>query len=143
MAGTVIAVTALFVALGALALWWRQLGVNRQLLADLEELRRQPESARAEAPPAAESFASRLTRAEEEQEQKETSEPQVKALPQAERYRYAAALAQQGYTKEGISEALQLAPAEVEQIMHLSRLSRLSRSRGSGSHQGEQKIDNP
>lgn len=40
----------------------------------------------------------------------------------AERYRYVASLAGQGVDAKGIAAALQLAPAEVEQLMQLARL---------------------
>lgn len=40
----------------------------------------------------------------------------------ADKYRYVAALAEQGVDAEGIAAALQMAPAEVEQLLQLSRL---------------------
>ena len=40
----------------------------------------------------------------------------------AEKYRYVASLTAQGVSAAGIASALQLAPAEVEQLMKLSRL---------------------
>lgn len=40
----------------------------------------------------------------------------------ADKYRYVAALAGQGVDAEGIAAALQMAPAEVEQLMQLARL---------------------
>ena len=63
------------------------------------------------------SFATNLDHAEREQ-QKEIPTPRSSA----EKYRYVAALADQGVDAAGIATALHLAPAEVTQLLQLARL---------------------
>ena len=54
---------------------------------------------------------------------------QSKPMAQADKYRYAVALAAQGYTPQGIADALQMSRTEVEQIMQLSLASQSSRGK--------------
>lgn len=118
MAAVVVAVTALFIATMTLGLWWRQLRINRRLMEQIEDIRRYLKTNKADVATAGRSFSSRLTSAEQEQD----TEINVKSIPHEEKYRYAAALAQQGYTAAGIAESLQMALAEVEQIMQLTKI---------------------
>jgi len=48
----------------------------------------------------------------------------VKPQGQADKYRYAVALAAQGQSVDSIAEVLNMAPAEVEQVMQLARVKR-------------------
>ncbi len=48
----------------------------------------------------------------------------AKTQGQADKYRYAVALATQGQNVDSIAQALNMAPAEVEQVMQLSRVKR-------------------
>ncbi len=48
----------------------------------------------------------------------------AKPQGQADKYRYAVALAAQGQNVDSIAQALNMAPAEVEQVMQLSRVKR-------------------
>lgn len=48
----------------------------------------------------------------------------VKPQGQADKYRYAVALAAQGQSVDSIAQALNMGPAEVEQVMQLARVKR-------------------
>lgn len=48
----------------------------------------------------------------------------VKPQVQADKYRYAVALAAQGQSVDSIAQALNMAPAEVEQVVQLARVKR-------------------
>lgn len=123
----VVAILAILAFLGTL---W-QLMVSHGLREELEELKRQlseaeeeeplPPTAVAEPAPAAEakpSFASRLNQVERQQGQTKSFTAQT----YTEKYRFVASLAAQGMDARGIAEALQMAPAEVEQLMQLAKL---------------------
>ena len=103
------------IAILALILGFWQLSVSRKLGCELRELRQQLVAVGAESAPQS-SFSSSLDRVEREQK--------VVAVPHgsSEKYRYVASLAAQGINAEGIAAALQMAPAEVEQLLQLSRL---------------------
>lgn len=55
-------------------------------------------------------------------EQQATVERPADGPSRSEKYRYVAALAEQGMDARGIARALQLGPAEVEQLLRLARL---------------------
>ena len=99
----------------ALLLGFWQLSVSRRMGRELLELRQQIATieVKSEQQP---SFSSSLDRVE--REQKAVTVPQSSS----EKYRYVASLADQGMNAEGIAVALQMAPAEVEQLLQLSRL---------------------
>ncbi|MFO7765985.1 MAG: hypothetical protein R6V33_06105 [Pelovirga sp.] len=113
-----IAVTALGVAAIALVVSLCQYRSGRKLAQQLELVRQQLTESEPGEPQAA-SFSEHLTCAEKVQD-KVASRP----VAQAEKYRYAVALADQGYTVEGIAGALKMAPTEVEQVMQLARIKR-------------------
>ena len=102
------------IAILALLLGFWQLSVSRKLGRELRELRQQLVVGTESAPQS--SFSSSLDRVEREQK--------VVAIPHgsSEKYRYVASLADQGINAEGIAVALQMAPAEVKQLLQLSRL---------------------
>ncbi len=117
----VVAVIA-FLAL-LLSLW--QLRLNKKMGAEIAKLQqllaqkvvtpklaRQPE---VEAQPKP-SFSASLNQVEQGQN------PVTPPSNSAEKYRYVASLANQGVDAQGIAAALQMAPAEVEQLLQLARL---------------------
>ncbi len=88
----------------------------RQLKRELNELKRAAGTARSEPEPKA-TFSASLDRVE-----RETAATPARAIPQADRYRYVGALAEQGLDAGKIASALQMAQAEVEQLLQLARL---------------------
>ncbi len=108
---TAIALLALF-----LSLWQLRLikGLGCDLRAVKRELAKKNVATNVEPTP---SFATNLDQVEREQ-QKAVSLPRNTS----EKYRYVAALAEQGVDASGIATALHLAPAEVEQLLKLARL---------------------
>jgi len=102
--------------LALLLVFWQQRAVRR-LRRELTQLRAEL-TARADAEPAEkQSFSASLSQAERQR-------PIDGDVPRSstEKYRYVAALAAQGMGVEAIATALQLAPAEVEQLMSLASL---------------------
>ncbi len=114
----IIAISALGIAVIALVVSAWQYRSGRKLVQQLE-LVKQKLTEKEQAAPVTASFSAHLSSAEKVQDK-------VKDRPvaQAEKYRYAVALADQGYTVEGIAKALKMAPAEVEQVMQLARIKR-------------------
>lgn len=102
------------VALSALLLAIWQLKVARKLALELTELRQL--LAAATVPKQKPSFSNQLDQVE--REQKVAPPPRSSS----EKYRYAASLANQGVDPQGIAAALQLAPAEVEQLLQLVQI---------------------
>lgn len=116
----VVALTALFMAAGALIVAGWQYRSGRRLARQLEQLKQQlADKGEATRPPA--SFSAHLSSAEQVQDKRDD-----KPIDRAEKYRYAVALAQQGYSAEGIAKALNMALTEVEQVMGLARIKRTS-----------------
>ena len=102
------------IALLALLLGFRQLRVSRKLGRELRELQQLLEIAtKQEQKP---SFSNSLDQVE--REQKSVEAPRSSS----EKYRYVASLASQGVNAKGIAAALQMAPAEVEQLLQLVQL---------------------
>ncbi|MCK4503701.1 MAG: hypothetical protein KAU22_11760 [Desulfuromonadales bacterium] len=101
----------------ALLLGFWQMLVAKRLGRQLRQLQQQLDKiiAAGEQKP---SFSTSLKQVEEEQK--------VVAAPtsSSEKYRYVASLAEQGVDAQGIAAALQLAPAEVAQLLQLARLKR-------------------
>lgn len=114
----VVALIALILAAIALVVAGWQYRSGRRLAQQLELLQQQlaqkPETESAKA-----AFSVHLSNAEKVQDKTED-----KPVAQAERYRYAAALADQGHSAADIAKALNMAPTEVEQIMRLARIKR-------------------
>ncbi len=104
------------IALLALLLGFRQLQVSRKLQREIRDLR---SLLAAEEPGEAlnASFSQNLG-------QVERQTPTVSTAPRSgsEKYRYIAALADQGVAAGGIAAALQMSTAEVEQLLKLARL---------------------
>jgi len=76
-------------------------------------------------------FSAHLSDAEKEQQKNEQelkeklhANSPVKPQGQADRYRYAVALAAQGQGVDTIAQALNMAPTEVEQVIQLARVKR-------------------
>ncbi len=96
-----------------LSLWLlktvRQLKRELRQLQNVATVQREPE-------PSA-SFSASLNRAE-----RATVPAAPRVIPQADRYQYVEALATQGLDAGKIAAALQMAPAEVEQLLQLARL---------------------
>ena len=91
----------------------------RRLRTELDELRgllKDQPTPEAEVPV---SFSTNLEQAEREQLQ--AAQPMMPRNA-AEKYRYVASLAEQGLNAAGIAAALQMPPAEVEQLLQLARL---------------------
>ncbi len=106
------------VAVLALLLAFWQMGVSRRFGRELGLLRQQlekVETAPAE-PPVKPNFSNHLDQVE--RKQKEVEAPRTTS----EKYRYVASLAGQGFDAKGIATALQMAPAEVEQLLKLAQL---------------------
>lgn len=96
-----------------LGLW--QLRISRRLgreLRDLQQRLLETEAKQEQQP----SFSNSLNWVE--REQKTVAAPHSSS----DKYRYVASLADQGVNAEGIATALQMAPAEVEQLLRLARL---------------------
>ncbi|MCF6265581.1 MAG: hypothetical protein L3J57_03425 [Desulfuromusa sp.] len=105
------------IALLALLIGFWQRHISRKLGLELDELRQQlleTVSMREQRT----SFSNSLDRVE--REQKTVEVPQSSA----EKYRYVAALANQGVDAKEIAAALQMAPIEVEQLLQLAQLKR-------------------
>ncbi len=106
------------IALLALLLVAWQLLVSRRLSNQLAALRQQlAEFDQAQSLETPVNFSTRLDSAERQQ-----SGFPAGLRNSPEKYRYVAALAEQGLDAQGISAALKLAPAEVEQLLQLARL---------------------
>ncbi|NOQ50693.1 MAG: hypothetical protein GQ578_00530 [Desulfuromonadaceae bacterium] len=103
-------------ALLALFLGFRQLQVTGKLRRELNELRNLMDSRSAIAPAVKGNFSTSLDTAERQQPQSSS------CRNSAEKYRYVGSLAEQGLDAEGIAEALQMAPVEVEQLLQLAKL---------------------
>ena len=103
------------IALLALLLGLWQLRSSRKMLRELRDLRQELEEIEAKSTQQP-SFSNSLDRVE--WKQKTMSVPHSSS----EKYRYVASLADQGVDADGIAVALQMAPAEVEQLLQLSRL---------------------
>ena len=103
------------IAVLALLLGFWQLTVSRKLGRELHGLRQQLVALELK-PESQSSFSNSLDRVEREQK--------VVTVPHgsSEKYRYVASLADQGVNADEIAVALQMAPAEVEQLLQLSRL---------------------
>lgn len=106
------------VAVLALLLTFWQMGVSRRLGRELISLRQQIEKIETtpEELPVKPNFSSHLDRVE--REQKVVEVPRTSS----EKYQYVASLAGQGFDANGIAAALQMAPAEVEQLLKLAQL---------------------
>ncbi len=123
-----ISLLALIVAMFTLTAHLRQRTVIYRLTRQVENLETQLpgqiSAVKAEAPVASR-FSAHLHDAEKDQ-QKTREEFQgkgaVKPQVQADKYRYAVALAAQGQNVDSIAQALNMAPAEVEQVMQLARV---------------------
>jgi len=103
------------IALLALLIGFWQGQISRKLGRELDELRQklsETEVMQEQKP----SFSASLDRVEREQK---TVEPPRSS---AEKYRYVAALANQGVDAKEIAAALQMAPLEVEQLLQLAQL---------------------
>ncbi len=121
-------VLALFVATVALVVVLRQRKVIHGLIHQIETLkttlREQRHEVKSEMP-LANRFSAHLRDAEESQLNNQMDARRnrsVKPQAQADRYRYAVALAAQGQNVDSIAQALNMAPAEVEQVMQLARV---------------------
>ena len=103
------------IALVALLLGFWQLRVAKKLGRELRKLRQQIVAMKEKSEHHT-SFSNSLDQIEREQK--------VVAVPRSssEKYQYVASLADQGVNAEGIAVALQMAQAEVEQLLQLSRL---------------------
>jgi len=100
----------------ALLLSFWQLQVGRKLRRELNALRRELEN-RPAVPTTSDSFSARLDQVERQQAPATTGQ-----RSSTEKYRYVASLAAQGMDVNGIASALQMATAEVEQLLQLARL---------------------
>ena len=114
----IIALSALVLAVIALVVSAWQYRSGRKLAQQLEMVT-QKLMEKEHVVPVTTSFSAHLSSAEKVQDQVED-----RPAAQAEKYRYAVALADQGYTVEGIANALKMAPTEVEQVMQLARIKR-------------------
>lgn len=104
------------VALVALLLSARQAVVMRALRGEIAQLRAQLEEHDVSKEPKA-NFSASLNQAE-----RKTLVSAEGAALHGDKYRYVASLADQGIDAKGIAAALQMAPAEVEQLIQLARL---------------------
>ena len=98
-----------------LNLW--QIQVSRKLRREIEELRRQLGEGPVAPAAAKATFSASLDQVERQQ-------PATPAdrRSSTDKYRYVASLAAEGMDARGIAKALQLAPAEVEQLVQLAKL---------------------
>jgi Flp pilus assembly protein TadB len=122
-------IAVLVVALAALLTALLQTTRGRRLERRVQALQEQldnRQSVTAAAPPPR-NFSAHLSSAEQSQ-----FPAAGKPVAQAEKYRYAAALAAQGHGVAGIATALQMAPAEVAQVMRLAHLQRPSQDNVNG-----------
>jgi DNA-binding NarL/FixJ family response regulator len=103
------------IALLALLLGFWQLRISGKLGRELSELRQQLSAIEVTRKQNT-SFSNSLDQVEREQKTAEVPRSS------SERYRYVASLAAQGVDSRGIAAALQMAPAEVEQLLQLARL---------------------
>jgi len=106
------------VAVLALLLVFWQMGMSRRLGRELGLLRQQIETIEVipAAPPVKPNFSNHLDRVERKQRGGEA--PRTTS----EKYQYVASLAGQGFDAERIATALQMAPAEVEQLLKLAQV---------------------
>lgn len=105
-------------ALLALLLGVWQLLAVRRLRRELSELRQQLGTFQPDSESSAKAnFSADLDRIER---QRHVQVPNQQSS--AEKYRYVSSLAEQGLDAKGIAAALQLAPAEVEQLLQLAKL---------------------
>ncbi|MBD1400448.1 hypothetical protein [Pelovirga terrestris] len=135
-AAAMISAAALVGAVIALlmTLWQRRtLRVLRQQLQDMEATVSEIAEVLKDRPlaSATSGFSAHLSDAEKNQHQnrqelkeKLQENNAAKSQGQADKYRYAVALAAQGQNVDSIAQALNMAPAEVEQVMQLSRVKR-------------------
>ena len=98
-----------------LSLW--QMGVSKRLSRELTSLRQQLLKQMEESTDKP-NFSNHLERIEREQQVVDVSR-----IP-TDKYQYVASLAEQGFDANGIAAALQMAPAEVEQLLKLAQLKR-------------------
>lgn len=103
------------IALLALLLGFWQLRVSRKLGRELRELQQQLLEIGTKQEQKL-SFSNSLDQVEREQKAVEVPRSS------SEKYRYVASLASQGVNAKGIAAALQMAPAEVEQLLQLVQL---------------------
>jgi hypothetical protein len=129
-ATVLISTTSLVVAGLALIGLLLQRRTLRTLAQQVKNLELQLEEDKSVAPVTS-SFSAHLSDAEKAQQknQQELKEKlhansPVKPQGQADKYRYAVALAAQGQGVDTIARALNMAPAEVEQVMQLARVKR-------------------
>ncbi|MBN1958808.1 MAG: hypothetical protein JXQ81_06045 [Desulfuromonadales bacterium] len=105
------------VALVALLLSARQAVVVRKLKREITQLRAQLEEEHDVPKEPKVNFSASLNQAE-----RKTLVSAEGAAAHGDKYRYVASLADQGIDAKGIAAALQMAPAEVEQLIQLARL---------------------
>ena len=103
------------IALLALLIGFWQLRVSKKLGRELREVRQRLLETEAEREQKT-NFSESLERVERKQKGVEIPRSS------AEKYRYVAALANQGVDAKGIAAALQMAPVEVEQLLQLAQL---------------------
>lgn len=114
-------------ALAALLLAMRQLWVVRRLRLEVRRLSR--ELAEKNEPEPATDAPARFSESLSRVERKQLDVPAAARSGQ-EKYRYIAALAEQGLDAGGIAAALQMSVAEVEQLLQLTRLKERSMAGG-------------
>lgn len=95
---------------------WQVLKIRR-LKAELAGIRQQLADSKTEGESTKVNFSDSLTQVE-----RQFVPPGENTGSRSERYRYVASLAAQGIDAKGIAAALQMAPAEVKQLMQLARL---------------------
>ncbi len=116
--GSVLLLTSGSVGLLALLLCLRLLRTVRRLQKRVQHLEQHlAEQPLSEPQPA--SFSASLGQAERRVEATTVS---LRGMSQGDKYRYVASLAQQGLDATGIAAALQMSPAEVEQLLALAQL---------------------
>lgn len=98
-----------------LSLWL--MGVSKRLSRELTSLRQQLSEQKEQSVEKL-NFSNHLERIEREQQVVDVSR-----VP-TDKYQYVASLAEQGFDANGIAAALQMAPAEVEQLLKLAQLKR-------------------
>jgi len=135
-AAAVISIAALAgagIALLVILLQGRTLRILVQQVKNLEVTLQQMDKGQGDEPAAsvAHRFSAHLNDAEKNQQknlqelkEKLQEKNAVKPQGQADKYRYAVALAAQGQNVDSIAQALNMAPAEVEQVMQLARVKR-------------------
>lgn len=96
--------------------FWQAM-TTRRLKCDIAELRQQLADSKIDRVLPKANFSDSLTQVE-----RQFGTPQETSGNSTEKYRYVASLADQGVDAKGIAAALQMAPAEVAQLMQLARL---------------------